>query len=106
MSKQIPLHPLINPDSSYYDSGSKPSIQKFEEKYTVQKLINWAEITLAKYQDEGRANKGQQEADIIKAKTYENYYTMLRSLIIKEAEFADMIASEVYKKLNIHWRYK
>ncbi len=106
MAQQLPLHPLINPDSPHYDTGSKPSIQKFEEKYSVHKLMNWAEITLAKYKDEGRANKGEQEKDIRKAKTYQNYYQMLRSMVLKNKNLADMTAEKAYQSLNIYWRYK
>ena len=106
MPKQLPLHPLINPNSPHYDTGSKPSIQKFEEKHSVQKLMNWAEISIDKYRDEGRASKGQQEQDIIKAKTYEDYFNMLRSLVLKNKDLANITAAKAYQKLNIYWRYK
>jgi len=108
MSKKLPLHPLINKkDSPHYDShGKETAIERFEREYTVRKLMGWAEITKAKYDDPGRRNKGEAEKDIRKSKTYSDYFKMLHSLVLKEAEFADMKADQVYKILNIKWRYR
>lgn len=107
MKKALPLHPLLNDnDSPHYQSEGEPAIVRFERKYTVTQLMNWAEITKEKYNDPGRKNKGEVEKDIRKLKTYDNYFKMLESLVLKEAEFADMKADQVYKKLNIYWRYR
>jgi len=107
MAQKLPIHPLINPDSPHYDSieGLDPAIQRFERDETVKDLMAWAKITKRKYDDPGRANKGQQDKDIRKSKTYGDYYEMLRSLVLKEPEFKDMYAQDVYTKLNIYWRY-
>ncbi len=111
MAIKLPLHPLINQqDSPHYQEpdasvDSESAIERFERVYTVMQLMNWAEITKAKYDDPGRAIKGEQEKDLRKAKTYQNYYDFLRSLVLKNQEFANMLAKNVYKKLNIYWRY-
>ena len=112
MPKKLPLHPLINQqDSPHYQEpdaaqDSESAIERFERKYTVTQLMNWAEISKAKYDDPGRAIKGEQEKDLRKSKTYEDYYTMLRSLVLRDQYYKDMIAKDVYTDLKIHWRYR
>ena len=107
MSTELELHPLINKtDSPHYDSsGEETSIERFERKYTVTQLMNWAEITKAKYDDPGRKNKGEAEADVRKSATYYNYYQMLRSLILKYPQTAEMSAEKAYKHAHMKWRY-
>jgi hypothetical protein len=112
MAKKLPLHPLINQeDSPHYQEpdvseDSTSAIERFEQTETVYNLMVWSRITKRKYDDPGRAIKGEQEKDIRKGKTYQNYYTMLRSLIIKDITLKNMIAKDAYNKLNIYWRYK
>ena len=101
------LHPLINKkDSPHYDSTEEPAIQRFERKHSIQKLIDWAEITAEKYRDPARANKGEIEKDKRKLKSYTNYYNFLRSLVLKDHNVLEMTAKEAYKKHDIHWRYR
>jgi len=110
MAQKLPLHPLINQtDSPHYQENvsedTTSAIERFERDETIMNLMAWARITKRKYDDPGRATKGQQDKDIRKSKTYGDYYEMLRSLALKEPEFRDMYAQDVYKKLNIYWRY-
>jgi len=99
-------HPLINKvDSSHYDSAEEPSIKKFERKYSITKLMYWAELTLAKYEDAGRASKGQVEADKRKADTYRAYHLFLGNIVEGFPELQSTSALKVYEILNIDLEY-
>lgn len=105
--EELELHPLINKDHSpHYASTEEPAIQRFERKFTVQKLINWAEISLEKYLDPARKNKGEVDADKTKAETYRNYMFMLKGLVISNPNLLNMSAENAYKKVGIEWRYE
>ena len=108
MPTELPLHPLINKeDSPHYDSsGKETTIERFERDYTVRDLLAWATITEAKYNDPGRANKGEPQKDLRKALSYKNYAATLRSVIDKNVETKDMSAQMAYKTLQIKWRYQ
>ena len=105
----IKWHPLLNPKlNKHYRSGSKDektTIEKFESVHTVTKLMNWAEITADKYLD--RMNhKNQKQDDIEKRDDYIRYYNMLRNLVLKCPDAAEMSAERAYKHLSMEWRYK
>ena len=100
------IHPLINKiDSAHYDSDEEPTIKKFERKYTVTKLMYWAEITLAKYEDKGRETKGQGDADKRKADTYRAYHLFLTNIVEDFPELQSTCALDVYRILNIELEY-
>ena len=105
---ELKIHPLINlKDSSHYDShGGEPAIVRFERKYTVSQLMAWAEITKAKYDDPGRKNKGQIEADIRKSESYDRYFHMLYAIIEKNSELGEVTPEKAYEALNMQWRYR
>ena len=100
-------HPLINKiDSPHYDTVQKePTIKRFERQYTVRKLMDWAEITAAKYADPARANKGEEESDKRKHKTYIDYFNTLLSLALKDPSVLEMSAEKAYKKHGVEFRY-
>ncbi len=101
------LHPLINKKGApHWDSEEEPAIQRFERIFTVSKLMGWAEITKAKYDDPARKNKNEEEADVIKSATYSNYYHMLQGLILKSPSILEMSAAKAYEALGISWRYR
>ena len=105
---ELKLHPLINKQDSphYSPSNKKTSIEKFEEIYVVSKLMAWAEITLAKYEDPGRKDKGEEEKDLRKAETYRNYMLMLEDLVSKNTMVIEMTAKKAYALLDVKLRYK
>lgn len=104
--KELQQHPLINNmDSKHYQSSEEPAIVRFERKYSVQKLMAWAEITMEKYADPARAVKGQKEADIRKYETYKAYYNMLLGLVFKDNSILEISAEKAYKKMGIEWSY-
>jgi predicted metal-dependent hydrolase len=100
-------HPLINPNSPHYNGvepGEKTLIEKFEEKYTIKQLYDWAMITEDKYF--GRmGRKDDIDKETVKMDTYHNYKKMLKNIIDTYPVLADMTAKTAYKHLNIQWKY-
>jgi hypothetical protein len=83
----------------------KTLIEKFEEKYSVMQLYDWAMITEDKYF--GRMGKKDDiDKETRKMTTYHNYKTMLKEIIDKYPTLADMTAKTAYTHLNYQWRYK
>ena len=105
---KLPLHPLINKDSSYYSepASKQTAIEDFEQKYTINKLLAWSEITHAKYIHPLRKGKGEVEKDKIKAKTYKDYMLMLQSVLNKNPASGEMSAQKAYDTLGIKFRYR
>ena len=101
------LHPLINPQSNYYNEpGKKSGIEEFEDKYNVLELMSWAKITAHKYRLDGRKGKGESDKDILKEETYQAYYNMLLGLVLSCPSIKEMTAAKAYKHLQITWRYR
>lgn len=73
------LHPLINPRSSHYDNGSTTTIQKIEDRLSVNEMIGACKFNITKY-IERRELKGSLEADIEKTETYQRYLAVLLKL--------------------------
>jgi predicted metal-dependent hydrolase len=100
-------HPLTNPDSKHYKAekpGDKALIEKFEEKYSVKQLYDWAMISEDKYF--GRmGRKDDIEKETIKMDTYNNYKKMLKQIIDKYPMLADMTAKTAYQHLKYDWIY-
>jgi hypothetical protein len=104
---KIEWHPLLNQKlNKHYRTGSgKTTIEDFESKHTVIKLMNWAEITADKYQSR-MDHKDQKTNDEEKRQDYIRYYNMLRALVLKCPNIKEMSAEKAYKHLNIEWRYR
>ena len=100
-------HPLINPNSNYYDGedGKEPTIKDFEREYTVGELMAWAKITKAKYDHPNRKGKGEEEKDIIKSKTYGDYYEFLLEIARRSPHFRDVSAERAYAVLGYELEY-
>ena len=96
-------HPLLNPESSHYDSQGRPAIFDFEEIYTVGELMAWAKLNRAKYEHPARAAKGQVESDKRKAQTYANYHELLSGIILRGPYFRDVSAQKAYEILGYEW---
>ena len=73
------LHPLINPESSHYQSGGKVAIEEMEKKLTVIKMIGYCEGNIFKYEFR-KELKGALEADEKKIETYSNYLRELNDM--------------------------
>jgi len=70
-------HPLLNSDSKHYDKeGKKPAIQEMESMLTVSEMIGVCKFSIYKY---SYRDKGQQESDLKKIKTYQNYLKVLKT---------------------------
>jgi len=101
-------HPLVNrKDSPHYDGdepGEKTLIEQFEEKYSVRQLYDWAMITEDKYL--GRLGKKDDiDKEHRKMKSYMDYKTMLKEIIMSYPTLADMTAKTAYGHLGYNWRY-
>ena len=98
--------PLINKlYGRHYDATGTPAICDFERLYTVQELMAWAKISKAKYEHPARATKGQKEADVTKAQTYDDYYKMLKSIAECGPHIVHETAEEAYKIVGYEWEY-
>jgi hypothetical protein len=101
------IHPLVNPDSPHYkaeNSNDKSLIEKFEEKYSVRQLYDWAMITEDKYF--GRMGKKDDiDKETRKMTTYHNYKAMLKQIIDTYPTLADMTAKTAYSHLKYEWEY-
>ncbi len=100
-------HPLINPNSKYYDGGEgvTPAILDFERANTLIDLRAWARITRDKYRHPNRKGKGEIEKDIVKEKTYSDYYDFLHELVVKYPPLADITAVNAYDALGLKMEY-
>ena len=102
-------HPLVNKiDSKHYNEdiepGEKTTIEKFEEKYTIRQLYNFAMITEDKY-FERMGRKDDVDKEERKMTSYLNYKTMLKEIIDKYPTLADMTAKTAYNHLHYNWIY-
>ena len=70
-------HPLLNPNSKHYDQpDGREGIELLESMFTTEQLKSWALITAMKYRLRiGRKDDGEKE--LLKIKTYEDYYKYL-----------------------------
>jgi len=97
------LHPLINKESSHYDTGKTSAIEELEKVLTVTEMIGFCKANIFKYQyrlDE----KGQKESDLQKIKTYEDYLTLLLRLD-DAGYFLDTVAIALNKSM-LQFRYR
>ena len=74
------LHPLINSESSHYQSGGKVAIEEMEKKLTVIKMIGYCEGNIFKYEFR-KELKGTLEADKKKIETFKNYLKELECML-------------------------
>jgi hypothetical protein len=73
-----PEHPLVNNDSKHYEMiGGFQAIEIMEKMFSKQELMAWAKITSYKYRFR-LGKKDDNEKDIKKMKTYEQYYEYLK----------------------------
>ena len=99
-------HPLINPNAKYYDGeDKKPTILDFERSNTLTDLRAWSRITRDKYRHPNREGKGEIEKDIIKEKTYSDYFDFLDTIIKKYPPLADITAVNAYDALGYKMEY-
>ena len=100
-------HPLINKASNYYDgdAGTTPTILDFERQNTIGDLRAWARITRDKYRHPNRQGKGETEKDIVKEKTYNDYFNFLDTIITKYPALADVSAVTAYVTLGYTMEY-
>lgn len=96
---ELPLHPLINPNSPHYDGDNRKSaIEELEEVMTVYKMIGACEFNIFKYEYR-KERKGVKEEDEYKIKTYRDY----RQLLI-DLEYLDLGFFTVQKALQMTQR--
>lgn len=69
-------HPLHNPDSTYYHITGDEAISLMEAMYTTEELMAWSKITAMKYRLR-IGKKDNPDKEIVKIKTYEDYYEYL-----------------------------
>ena len=71
-------HPLKNPDSTHYLITGDESIELMEKMYTTEELMAWSKISAMKYRMR-IGKKDSPEKELIKIKTYEDYYEYLET---------------------------
>jgi len=99
----ITLHPLINPNSSHYDTQEKTAIEHLEDQLTVREMIGFCKGNIYKYTYR-KEHKGAKEADEEKIKTYVNYMAVLHSTL--NASIGGLTVTETFKHSGISFRYR
>jgi len=97
------LHPLINKESSHYDTGKTSAIEELEKVLTVTEMIGFCKANIFKYQYR-LENKGQKESDIKKIHTYENYLSLLEDL--SDSGYYDDEVSLALGKAMLEFKYR
>lgn len=97
------LHPLLNPESSHYQNGSKVAIQEMEKLLTVAKAIGWCEGNIFKYEFRKQL-KGALEADEKKIETYKNYLKELEDMAY--LSLGNHKVCDAIKLTKREWAYK
>ena len=97
------LHPLINKESSHYDTNETTAIEELEKRLTVTEMIGFCKANIFKYQYR-LEDKGQKESDLVKIKTYEDYLELLLRLD-DAGYFLDTVAMALDKAM-LRFRYR
>ena len=97
------LHPLINKESSHYDTGKTNAIEELEKQLTVTEMIGFCKANIYKYKYR-MDHKGQKESDRKKIETYKNYLSVLLQLD-DAGYFLDTVAMALEKAM-IQFRYR
>ena len=95
------LHPLINKDSSHYDTGKTTAIEEMEKNLTVTEMAGFCKANIFKYEYR-KPHKGQKESDEIKIKSYVQYLVLLGEC----STYKDLKVCEAYQKLNKTFSYR
>lgn len=75
------MHPLLNPDSKHYSMvDDVEAIERMEQMYTTEELMQWAKITAMKYRLR-IGNKDDVLKEAKKIETYEAYYRYLHEKV-------------------------
>lgn len=98
----LKLHPLINPQSSHYDTEDKTAIELLEEQTTVTEMIGFCKANIFKYEYR-KAHKGQKEDDEVKIATYENYLQVLCNI---PSHFKNNTVKFAFVQLQVEYRYR
>ena len=94
------IHPLINPDSTYYEDDGRIAIKELEKTALLSEQLGWCKGNIFKY--EFRKNKKGQK--IIKIETFKNYLQLLSYCFCELRR--DILCKEAYEKMNIKLEYK
>ena len=86
---------LLNPNSKHYETHDKPDIMLLEDDLTVHHMIGACLFNLGKY---ALREKGQNEADIVKMKTYSDYLDFLQQF-----DFQEDTVSNTMRNHNLAW---
>ena len=105
MMNKLPLHPIINPDSTYYNKEDIPGIVQLENKHSVDRMIGFCEINIDKYNIR-KPYKGQSESDKIKIKTYKAYLLVLCDIVKANSDFKHFSVTNAMKATNREYRYE
>ena len=101
--KTMKLHPLINKESSHYDTNETTVIEELEQRLTVIELIGFCKANILKYTYR-LETKGQKESDMKKIKTYTNYLKLLETLR-DDGHILNTVALALAEQ-NISFRYR
>ena len=98
----LPLHPLLNKESTHYVSNSTKltAIELIESQLTIVEIIGWCKANINKYKYR-KDLKGQKRSDLKKIKTYENYLELLLSF----NDVSEKTVSEVFKDFEMQFKY-
>jgi len=102
-------HPLTKNPNKHYDVEegvrTEPAIKTIERQKTIQEVISWCRINVLKYD---LRNKGQDESDKEKIKTYIDYIGFLLSVEERVDYFQEkreLSVLECYALLDLRIEY-
>ena len=79
ITNERPKHPLVNPDSKHYQVTGDEAVTLMEKLYSTSELMSWSKITAMKYRLR-IGKKDENNKELIKIGTYEDYYEYLDKL--------------------------
>ena len=97
------LHPLINPESSHYQSGGKVAIEEMQKVLSVSEMIGWCKGNIFIYELR-KELKGALEADKKKIETYKNYLKELEDMAY--LSLGNHKVCDAIKLTKREWAYK
>ena len=95
-------HPLVNSDSTHYDTQKDSAIAQLEQRLSVAAMMGFCEGSIFKYEYR-KHHKGQLSSDDKKIATYKAYGEVIKMLLHKG--YKSQTVSHALESEGIHYEY-